>query len=158
MKIIIIFLSIALISNSYATELEISEQELVGIVYEYREKYNDKTVSLDELAAYFGAEIREEHESHVAEGNRFSDLMVRWALNAPMELNHISKIYESSCDELDRFTRCLHIEGEDTTRPNKIKKIVLGFRQESDEWKIGAIFAKSTTGSYTVNYKNESEQ
>jgi len=139
---------------------EITEQELINLVFEYRAKYQDSTNTLNDLIGYFCQEIQKHHIQHVEEGDRFSDLYVRWALNAPMEFKEISKISEGGCEGIAGVTRCLEIQGIDVrARKNRVERVVLGFVQESSNWVIGGIYVKNEKGgSHSIDYSSETEQ
>ncbi len=147
MRKIFIFLFFLFPSPSYSEHSGL-EARLTSFVDEYRVKYYDKTVDLDELFQSYSSDIYEEHLKKTSNGNRFTSLYVGWMLNSPVEIENIENIFLSNCFDLDQFENCLVIEGEDTSnQKNPTIAVTLGFLKENREWKIGGVLIRRKSGS-----------
>lgn len=154
MKLLLSFLlTTALLGGSLAySDSDLSEADLIDIILEYRIKYHDQSVSIDDLTDYFVNGIRLRHEESKINGNRFSDLSVEWSLNAAVQFEEVEKIYEAKCFPLENIERCIHLEGRDLIgSENKVSKVIIGFLAENNDMKIGAVHVKHDKGAFEYN-------
>ena len=132
----------------YTSAFAVENNHYQNFLESYKKDYYDNSKTILDLLKYYHSGIKKIHIEETADGNRFTDFAIQWALNAPIQLKRISSFKQIECEELDKSYICIELIGEDTSSSkNNVTKVVLGFIDEMGVKKIGGIFVVTGKGS-----------